>query len=267
MKTLTALLLTLMLALPALAEAPTWLQENEVLHADLNGDGSEEAIVWRRDGEEHLVLEVTGPGGGTALYPTDIYWNEAVCLADLDGPALVLSGDGMDAPDSYTHALRYTRGGRFQELMFLQNDRQRVEDAAYTPSGWGRVVSIDGETLTVECTMDVLGTYVMLGDYKLDERDRFIPAGNWKVVDEDNWKYRVLTTAMDLEYTDTRGAVRTLPQGTDLVLIATDAASEALFAPREGLPVRFSIAPKEDHGWTVNGIDEREAFIRVPYAM
>ena len=83
---------------------------------------------------------------------------------------------------------------------------------------------------------------------------------------EDN--YGVLTTTTPLDYTAVDGSAAQLPEGTRLMIVASDKQSYARFITPEGIIGTLTIAPNKDKGWgmTVNGIDENSCFEYIPYA-
>ena len=216
MKLLTALVLILTLTLPALAEPAENIALDAPFEADLNGDGVSETLTWRYagdgDGEDCLCLEVTS-GAQTADYPTAISHDEAMWLTDMGGPALVVTGHDEDGEGRtlvlrYTAdgRIRYTADGRIREVMFRADDREKVAEEYYSPAGYGILVSMSGDEITLEAQADVLGSWRARRGYVLNENDRFVfTDAPWQSAEDpenpESWSFPALTTVRSLEYT------------------------------------------------------------------
>lgn len=282
MKKLIAVLLAGALALTGQAfgtgptAGPVNMAAGTALTADLNGSGTEERFVWNYRPDEfdddYLWLEVTGAEGATAIYPTRITEPVALWLTSFDGPALVVTGYGPDE-DAYTYVLRYTADEVIQEVMFSADGRGRLPEYYYTPFGTGIISQMTDGQITLEHPADVLGTWTAQRTYLLNEKDRFVFDDSlWEntadPASEDTWEAQGITTLEDLRYTDPEDKPATLPEGTRLLITASDKESVARFVTQEGVTGTLDIERGEasdDFTIAVNGISEDQLFEYLPY--
>lgn len=277
-KLLTLIAILTLLTLPALSEAAQNIVLDAPMDADLNGDGAMETVTWTyapdEEGEDWLCLEIKDENGASAMYRTDISQDEAMWLADFDGPALVVTGRGQELQDLSTFVLRYTPRGRIEEVMFNADGRELVSDEYYTPAGYGLLHGMSAGAISLECYIDVLGTWSARRDYVLNENGRFVFKGEmWfstlDTGDPETWESTpVLTCAREIEYIDDSGERQTLQSGTRLLITLTDRASAARFVTQDGDAGTLIIYPgyaSDDFLFAVNGISENELFTFVPY--
>lgn len=275
MKRTLAALFALMLLAGAAAESVN-VEVGQVYAADLNENGFQESYRWTyRTGEsggERLCLEITDEDGAVVTYETQIVDPAALWLKDFRGPALVVTGWNADG-EGRTFALRYTAKGRVTEIMFAADARTRVPEDYCTPYGVGVIAGMSGDRVTLESEADVLGTWLAVRGYTLNENDRFaFEPGLWtttaRLNDPGVWRDMALTTAADLEYTDIDNESATLPEDTRLLITATDKETLARFVTEAGVSGTFDIAPCEDgepYRYYVGGLPEDEAFEYLPY--
>ena len=289
MKRLIAMLLmATLLAVPALAEEDgtdlsKWVVPARMdVKLDLDGDGAEETLYWNTVGlDEYESRLILGVGEGDKVdqeYETYIYSSEAVLAVDLDGDGIVeilLTGD--EASDDYITICLHWTDGALVEVPFADGSRGENTDE-YQPQGYGYLTAIDGNTLTLLGSQDVLGTWFAERTYALnDGQFDFADDGEWKrdmgavdLNDEGYWaeNYSVLTTTAPLTYTGEDGVEAELPVGAKLIITGSDKTTYARFVASDGAAGTLAIAPDEENGWgmLVNGVPEGELFEYIPYA-
>lgn len=252
------------------------LQLGEEVQLDLDGDGTEEsvcAIMEREDEMEFLSVSVEA-GENFYEYDSDVIYGGAAYAADMDGdgnPELLLTGDEASA-DYFTWCLKFSREDGLNPLPFA--DANRGENTGdYYESGYGRIVAIDGQTLTMVGSQDALGTWMCSRQFTLrDGKFELDDGGIWIVVDDlddpDNWEYRCLTVAQPISVTLEDGSQSTLEPGTKLLITETDKTSFAGYQTEDGQRGKISIAPDVEEGWgsLVDGKHEYDCFEYIPYA-
>lgn len=272
MKRFLAIVFILMLALPALAEP---VPVDTPLTIDLDGDGIEETLSWTMvpdEWEQHLQLSVTVKDGSTASYETGIYSREAVYITDLDGDGaqeLLLSGDVL-SDDYYTWCLHLVDGS-LCEVLFPDTTRSDEASQAYYKSGYGLITGIEGNSVTLMGSQDMLGTWmaartVSLAPWGLFE---FNDDGKWvraaDLTDEELWTYAALTTTREIPYNDEKAV---LPAGTRLIITAMDKQDTAWFTTEDGVEGTLSVSKDYNRGFgsLVSNVPEEECFEYLPYA-
>lgn len=255
---------------------PVNMVAGTALTADLNGSGTEESFVWSYRPDEYddnyLWLEVTDADGTTAICPTRIAEPVALWLTSFDGPALVVTGYGIDE-EAYTYVLRYTADDVIQEVMFSADGRGRLPEYYYTPFGTGIIAQMTDGQITLEYPADVLGTWTARRTYLLNEKDRFVFDDSlWEntadLASEDTWESQGITTIEDMRYTNEEDMTVTLPEGTQLLITASDKESVAQFVTRDGVIGTLDIErgdPTDDFIIAINGISEDQLFENLPY--
>ena len=285
MKKILALLMAmLMLTGAAFAEAPALqsftLTADSSVEMDLDGDGDKETLTWQRETideyDECAVLTITD-GADTFEYRTDVLYQSAVYLTDMDADGRVeifISGDMM-SDDYVTVALRYC-GGLFQQLQFEDGWRGENTDELLD-YGYGEVTAIDGNTVQLTGSQDMLGTYFCVRTLSLvDDVFEFVDDGLWHVCgdfeDAEMWEYLVLrplkpipATFVNEDGTETEGEIA---EGEPFKVTASDKTSLLWFITEDGRTGYFGIEPNEEQGWgyLVEGMTEDELFEMLPYA-
>lgn len=272
----------------AAAEAPAnsperfALTADTAVHLDLNGDGTEESVLWHCEkvGEyedESVELTVTSASGDAVTWKSDLLYFGRVYATDLDADGqieLFITGDEMSA-DYITHCLRYD-GATLTPIPFPDVSRND-ENSGMTDAGYGEVTAIDGNTITLTGSQDVLGTYFASRTFALqDDAFQFADDGLWHVrndglSEEDLWAYRALTPLKNIPATWIADGVETpgeIPAGEKFTITAFDKLNTAYFVTQDGREGRLDVArdTAQGWGWTVNGIPESELFESVPYA-
>ena len=282
LKRMLILALALMLAcLPALAETtePQPLEQGVTLTVDLDGDGTEESVLWEMAAgqyEDVLMVTVTGASGARTTYPTDILWGGVVYVVDLNGDGameILLSGDVM-SDDYFTWCLRWDGEGLY-EVLFPDISRGSNTNG-YFPTGYGRITAIEGRRVALSGSQDVLGTWFGERTLALSPHDRFEldDDGLWvrepfQMDEAELWEYAAVTLTQPLDYMDEAGnPAGTLAAGEKLIISATDKQSRVLFYTQGGITGALAISPnhEKDWGWLVDGIPEDECFNNLLYA-
>ena len=285
-KMLATLLLAALLCAPALAETDdaelnaAAIPRDTPVSMDLDGDGTEETVSWTMAAADEYtsLLELTvADGDGAISCRTEYCSAEAAFAADLDGDGVVellLTGDY--ASDDYGTTCLHFVHNRLEKLQFADGNRGE-NSGERQDEGYGMLVGIKGNAVTLSGSQDVLGTWFAHRTYALaDGWFDFADGGEWvrdieiDELDDTFWEesYSVLTTRVPLAYTGEDGAAAELPAGAKLLICASDKASYARFIARDGAAGTLAIAPDTDRGWgmLVNGMGEEDCFEFIPYA-
>ena len=282
MKILCIFLLTILLALPAMAEpaadplAQYALNDGQSVEMDLDGDGDLETLTFRvagsdMDGDEHAEIAVEDDGETTG-WNSEVLFYPSAYAADIDGDGIVeifVCGDWASA-DYATYCLHWD-GGTFTQLPFANASRSG-DGGDYLYYGYGYVQAIENGLLTLCGSQDVLGTYFGTRVFALQNGTfEFADDGLWRFpLDEYSWD-RALVPTQDIAATFVEGGAETegvIPAGEPFVITASDKAGVAWFQTKDGREGYLAIAPDEARGWgfTVGGASEDELFEMVPYA-
>ena len=281
MKTLCIFLLTILLALPAMAEtaeplAQYALSDGQSVEMDLDGDGDLETLTFRvagsdMDGDEHAEIAVEDDGETTG-WNSEVLFYPSAYAADIDGDGIVeifVCGDWASA-DYATYCLHWD-GGTFTQLPFANASRSG-DGGDYLYYGYGYVQAIENGLLTLCGSQDVLGTYFGTRVFALQNGTfEFADDGLWRFpLDEYSWD-RALVPTQDIAATFVEGGAETegvIPAGEPFVITASDKTSVVWFQTEDGREGYLAIAPDEARGWgsTVGGVSEEELFEMVPYA-
>ncbi len=269
---------------PATPDAPNatkYLTFNEEtpLECDLDGDGATETIIVTVIPEADYLLEkrqvtVTPASGEPASLAVDIVYGLTgfACDVDNDGVMeLLVSGD-MESCDYATWLMRYANG----ELMLAESPYDDEESGDWLPlSCSGVVMDIDNGVITVEATVDILGTWGAKIPYRLSETAfalERVPGSVWtrdtSMLDPEYWGYCTLITTRELPVTfDGESAPSTLEKGVKLATTQTDLETYVGFVTEDGREGRIAVVrDTENWGWLIDGINESEFFEVVPYA-
>ena len=281
MKTLCIFLLTILLALPAMAEtaeplAQYALNDGQSVEMDLDGDGDLETLTFRvagsdMDGDEHAEIAVEDDGETTGWNSEALFYPSAYA-ADIDGDGIVeifVCGDWASA-DYATYCLHWD-GSVFTPLPFANASRGE-DNEGYMDYGYGYLQAVDGGRITLYGSQDVLGTYFATRVFALQNGTfEFADDGLWRFpLDEYSWD-RALVPTQDIAATFVEGGAETegvIPAGEPFVITASDKTSVVWFQTEDGREGYLAIAPDEARGWgfTVGGASEDELFEMVPYA-
>ena len=273
----------LVLTVPALgeaADAPAPIPEGASVAIDLDGDGSEETVGWTfapgKYGDKVATLTVEAADGAALTWPSDLIWASEVYITDLNGDGaqeILLTGDVM-SDDYYTFCLRYEQGALY-EVLFPDNGRGNATDG-YFKYGYGMIVAIGENSVTLSGSQDVLGTWFASRTVTLAPSGHFefSDDGLWRrdpadPDDADLWAYRALTVTQPLPYTDLQGnPAGTLEPGAKIYICASDKETVVHFTAQDGVTGVLAIARNYERDWgrLVDGIPEDECFEVLPYA-
>ena len=251
------------------------LTMEEICEIDLDGDGTPETVRPQMQGvidEEYLQLLVETEEQ-VYFYDTYIMYVDGVYAVDLDEDGkqeILLCGDEASA-DYYTWCLKFDPELGIQAVPFA--DANRGENTGeYSDFGYGRIIAIDGNTLTMMGSQDALGTYWCTREFTLrDGRFELDDDGIWHVVvndDPDFWSYGCLELIRDMDVILADGSAATLSTGEKLMVTETDKVSYVGFVTQEGMRGTIPIELDEEEGWgfKIHGINEYEYFDYIPYA-
>ena len=252
------------------------LEQDAPTEIDLDGDGVPEGVRWTiaevGEYEWNLVVTLTLSDGSSVDYPVQLEQG-GVYLADLDSDGrteILVTGD--EASDDYITVCLKLTDGALAPCPFPNADRGD-DNEGERDYGYGLLVGIDGDTVTLSGSQDVLGTWFARRTFRLAEgRFAFADGGEWvrevDLTSQGLWEYGALTLTRPLDYTAPDGAAATLPAGEKLVITASDKRTYARFVTRDGLEGTLAIRPDTERGWgmLVNGEGEDTWFEYVPYA-
>lgn len=249
---------------------------DQKIEMDLNGDGTKETVCLRMQGpanEECLQIVVTDADGAVYTKDTDIHSVEGMYAVDLDGDGameVLLSGD-VYSDDYVTWCFRYD-GAALVPLQFADANRGDNTDG-YFDYGYGMITAIEGCSLTMAGSQDVLGTWMASRVFTLrDGRFELDDGGLWKMADvtgdPDVWEYRCLTLTKELKVTLEDGGEAVLNAGERMVITQSDKTSIVYFQTKDGVRGSFPIEPNLEDGWgsLIYGAPEYDAFEYLPYA-
>ena len=252
------------------------LAMDEITEIDLDGDGTLETVrpqMQLVDWDEELQLLVQ-TDEMPYFYDTYIIYADGVYAADLDGDGtieILLCGDEASA-DYSTWCLKFTPEQGLQPIPFADANRGENTNEYFT-WGYGRIIEIDGDKLTLLGSQDALGTWWCTREFTLrDGRFELDDGGIWKMIDifddPDTWEYRCLTLIRDLDVTLEDGSAATLSAGEKMIVTETDKTSYVNFQTQSGIRGTIPIEPNTAEGWgsLIHGISENEYFEYVPYA-
>ena len=249
---------------------------DEICEIDLDGDGLEEIVRPQMEGfaEEQFLQLLVETEEEIFFYDTFILYMDGTYITDLDGdglPEVLLSGDEISS-DYFTWCVKFSREEGFHAIPFADANRGENTDK-YFDGGYGRIVEIDGNKLTMMGSQDALGTWWCTREFTLrDGRFELDDDGLWHVVlDADNpdtWEYSCLELIRDLEITREDGSKATLSAGEKMIPTETDKVSFVNIRTQSGERGTIHIEPDVEEGWgfMIDGINEYEYFDYIPYA-
>ena len=251
------------------------LEMDESYELDLDGDGTVEHVCVRMDffeDEEAFQLRVE-TDDAVYTYSTYILYQGVAYAADLDADGAIevlLCGDEASA-DFFTWCLKFDPAQGIYPLPFADANRSENTDE-YFDMGYGRIDAIDGNTLTMSGSQDMLGTWWCSREFTLrDGRFDLDDDGVWHVMidmdDPDVWEYKSLTLVRELKATAPDGSAITLQPGERFVITETD-KKYAAFQTQDGVTGVIVTEPDTENGWgcLIDGISEFDYFEYVPYS-
>lgn len=280
-KLIPVLLIIFMILTGALAESAIpeefSIAENTMIEADLDGDSTMEKVSWTaipvdEYDDKNYIITVDTKANDALTYTLEGGYLLGVYVADLDGDGkdeLLLTGD--EASDDYITICLHLFKGRLEPAMFADCTRTDYNHG-YDKYGYGKIVAIDGNRLTLSGSQDVLGTWfgsriftlADTGVFEFDDNGKWVRDIN--SIDDDTWEYASLKTKAELPYTTTDGKEATLPVGTQLVIVSSDKQT-ADFMTKDGVEGAISIYPNfHEWGSMIDNKPEDYYFEYVPYA-
>ena len=290
MKKIMTMVLAMMLMLSACCFAEEAQQpvladyavaENEELTADLDGDGTEETLMWQIAYDEEnyvetVIVSVYGEGKGADYL--DVLYMANVYVLDIDGDGvqeIFITGDQMSC-DYVTFCLHFEDGKLLPALFEDANRGENSEDALFS-YGYGLLLEAADGKVVLNGSQDILGTYFGSRTFELKD-DMFVLAddGLWlferDYMDDESWEYAgiapvqdIAVTFVDADGNETEGVVKA---GEKFMVTASDKVSVVYFVMQDGRTGCFAVEPDTDAGWgiKVNGVNEWELFEELPYA-
>lgn len=260
--------------------AETALASNVSVEIDLNGDGEKETLSWKTEKfdeyDDCVIIEVTKAGGTNSAWKSERLINPQVYAKDINGDGTVelfVSGDEM-SDDYVTFCLNYV-GDAFHPVFFADASRGEITNAYYK-GGYGKIVAINKNSVTLRGTQDMLGTYMSDRTFSLSNGCfELLDDGIWYVAedesDEDRWEYKSLTLTRDIQIsfiTDNGKETGQLSAGEKILVTASDKTNFIWIRTQDGRHGMLEIEPDMDSGYAliVNGIPENELFESIPYA-
>jgi len=253
------------------------LPMDENLEIDLDGDGETEKVLLRMEGiedETFLRIIIEGTDGAINIYDTWIQYPVICFSIDMNGDGIqeiLLSGD-VQSDDYITWCLNYDLENGIRELSFADANRG-MNTGEYLPEGYGEIVAIDGNSLTLRGSQDVLGTWMAKRTFTLENNSFELKDGGMWIMqditsDEFIWEYFCLNPVKEVPVTFDDGSEGTLAAGEKFVISYTDKVSVAGFVTQEGKKGSIALTPNTEEGWghMINGIADYEYFEYMPYA-
>lgn len=156
---------------------------------DLDGDGCMETVCWNKQASEPLFTVESARGFATASLNFGNGKKDRIWLADLDGDGVVeILRSGDFASDDEFTSCRHYRDGEFEVLAF---PLEYYSDGTY---GNGTVYAIDGNALTLNGYLHLIGSHYALRTYALADGWRFEP------IDGGVYRYTFAVEADDLSF-------------------------------------------------------------------
>lgn len=275
---ITALVLVLSCACAEMIvpEGVTLLPMDTKVEIDLDSDGGKEKVQIRMEGVEDeacLRIIIEGTDGAMNIYDTWIIYPESCFTTDLDGDGkqeILLSGD-LQSDDYFTWCLNYDLEYGIRTIRFADANRG-TNTNEYFEEGYGKIVALDGSTITLRGSQDVLGTWMADRTFTLNEgKFEFADDGMWVMQDltddEFLWEYYCLNPIREVPVTFEDGSEGTLSAGEKFMITHSDKLSVAGFVTREGKKGTITLTEnKEGWGHMIAGIADYEYFEYVPYA-
>ena len=256
---------------------PTMIPENTFVDLDLDGDGVTEKVYWKDmpvdEYSVRCVVIVATSSGSMLTFEPEYEYTTCAYAADLDGDSraeFLISGDQASS-DYITYCL-HLFNGRIEPAMFADCSRVNY-NRGYDKHGYGEISAIEGNTLTLSGSQDILGTWFGKRTFTLADTGvfEFADDGKWvreeTEMDSELWEYLGLVTIVKVRYTAPDGSPAELPAGTRLMVTASDKQT-ADFVTDKGIRGTLEISPDDLSGWGfyVDWKPESQVFAYVPYA-
>lgn len=283
MKKLTAWLLAMMLmtsfafAEMTIPEDAIVLPMDERIEIDLDSDSEAEKVQLRMEGIEDeacLRIIIEGTDGAMNIYDTWIMYPEPCYAIDMNGDGILeilLTGD-LQSDDYCTWCLNYDLENGIRAFTFADANRG-TNTGEYLEEGYGRIIAISGNSITLRGSQDVLGTWMADRTFRLQgETFDFADDGMWIMQDitgdEYIWEYFCLNPIKEVPVTFEDGSEGILSPGEKFVITFSDKVSVAGFVTQEGKKGTIALAENTEEGWgnMIAGAPDYEYFEYIPYA-
>ena len=283
-KIVLLLVLSVLVLFACMAEETTSTEAkilpNVSMDIDLDGDGENESLIWKIEKydefDNRAVIEVRKEDGMYSAWKSDRLINPQVYAKDVDEDGVVelfVSGDEMSC-DYVTFCLNYI-GESFQSVFFA--DASRGENTnAYYKGGYGALVSMEGNRVTLRGSQDMLGTYMSDRTFSMvNGCFELLDDGIWYVAatenDMERWEYQALTLKQDIQITFIAAdgeEIGKLKAGEKMIVTAGDKTSRIWIQTQDKRCGILEIESDVDKGYglIVNGVPENELFESIPYA-
>ena len=278
------------------APSPIDFSKDGECEADLDGDGTAERIsIYTQSGEQYMLqdyctLSVKDASGNEHTMNLQIQWATIAMAYDFDADGkteLFISGD-MESDDFVSYVIRFD-GSKLvlaaPETPYDESDLVPAEtDPAVPqteqPSFYGSIETVNDGSLTVNNTLDILGTRGGSTTYLMDADEfRFAkdPSAPWVFKFDTNnaedWEYMGMETSAEFPVRmDGTQEDATLPIGTEIAITEISLDGEEYvcrFVTRAGeegtIRVTF-VNTDEDYGCYINGVSEYDCFKVLHYA-
>lgn len=236
--------------------------------ADLNGDGSAEAVSLEtredENGENARTIVITAENGDVFEKICPITEFSSLWLADVDGDGLreiLISGVYLDAR-SLTLCFKLTQAGAFESIPFAHGGSDEPQEPS--DSFYGAVSDInDNDGVVMSGVCDVLGSYMARRHFEYaDGALRPAQGSVWALTENDKW----LTLKSDLPVSFDIGGSGFIKAGGSVLFTSTDADSWIRFTDSTGATGTVALDRKSSGGYEINGLDEITYFDDIPYA-
>lgn len=283
MKKLIAWLLAMMLMMGcsfaemAVPEKAIPLPMDGKIDIDLDSDGEAEEVQLRMeyiDDETYLRIIIEGTDGAMNIYDTWIMYPETCYALDMNSDGILeilLTGD-LQSDDYCTWCLNYDLENGIRSIKFADANRG-INTGEYLEEGYGKIMEISGNTITLRGSQDVLGTWMADRTFSLTNGVfEFADDGLWIMQDitgdEDIWEYYCLTPIKEVPVTFEDGSEGTLAEGEKFVISYTDKTSVAGFTTQDGKKGSITLTENTEEGWghKIAGVADYEYFEYIPYA-
>lgn len=258
-------------------EAAILLPMDEKLEIDLDSDNEAEKVQIRMEGVEDeacLRIIIEGTDGAMNIYDTWIMYPETCLAIDMDGDGMLeilLSGD-LQSDDYCTWCLNYDLEYGIRALTFADANRG-MNTGEYFEMGYGKIVALDGTSITLRGSQDVLGTWMADRTFSLqDGVFEFADDGLWIMQDisgdEFIWDYFCLNPVKEVPVIFEDGSEGTLAAGEKFLITCSDKLTIAGFVTQEGKEGSIFLTENIEEGWghMINGVADYEYFEYMPYA-
>jgi len=146
-------------------------------------------------------------------------------------------------------------------------------EEGYCDNGYGMVTAVDGDSIILTGSQDVLGTWMASRTFSL-QNGQFETAddGYFRMLDitadAEIWEYFCLIPTVEIAAKFSDGSEGKIMPGEKFVVTMSDRTSTVHFETQDGKTGSFEIAPNDEYGWgsLIGGVSEDECFEYVPYA-